>query len=399
MSAPVQFPDTLKPILHFRGRDVVAGTWSVSCMLVTREEDPGDLIYKFADSVETLTVPPTKLASFGGYGFFQYSLTCNLSSILFTPVTTLTGNPHVVEYSFAEEAKLRVGTHSFHLPRNHEAGEVNMLFFSCNGVQRDTDKAKMADFGNTWRYAHSKHTWESPIHVAFCGGDYVYCDTVLQLPIVKKWNDLPDATRFSMPFTDPMREAVMQEYFERYVLALIQIPEMAEFQANVPIGCVPDDHDYFDGKGSHSAEYNLCPVYRGIAKCAEFFILLFQNGADPTTISYNKPPGMHGVNSFSLVHVVSPKTVVLSVDHRSERLINEKMPTQSILMTEESENRLFTALEQSIPQGCLHLVVSVFGPIAYSENVIMEDAIDSALLSSVLACGGERAEKLRGPQV
>ena len=391
--------------MHFRGRDIASSTWCVSCLLVTKEADPGNLVYRVGPLAPATAVPATHLASFAGYHFFQYYMYCRLSSEVAPSDYTSFENPHAVEYSFEQEHKLNVGAHRFYMPREGEDAEANMLFFSCNGVQRATDLAKMADFDNTWRHAMSRHTNESPIHAAFCGGDYVYCDSVLRLPIIQSWNNLPDDQRFSAPFTEAMREEVMLEYFNRYVSAFMDLPDMAAFQACVPIGCVPDDHDYFDGKGSHTAMYNECPVYKGISECATYFILLFQYGANPTTIASSRPPCIHGVDSYSLVHVISPRTVVLSLDHRSERLINEADPQSSILMTEDSESLVFAALEHNIPQGCAHLIVSVFGPIAYSQTVVLEKAMDgfasvehNVLFKNMLEYAGKKVHGLTGPQ-
>jgi hypothetical protein len=364
-SSASKFPHTLSPVLHFRGRDVANSTWHVSCLLVTRDQSPGALWYQVSFGQVTLVFPEI-LASWAGYNFFQYSMPCRISAAPYS----------VVDYSFADSQRLGLRAYRFHVPGIDPSAEANMLFFSCNGVQIEKDRKELVDYTKCWRDALTRHREESPVHVAFCGGDFVYCDTVLELPIILEWNKLPARQRFSAPFTREMQSAVMHEYFERYMYSLTELPEMAEFLSCVPMSSVPDDHDYFDGKGSHSADYNHSPVYQGIAQSSKFFVALFQCGASPFTIATKKPRGMYGNASFSQVHVVSRRTVVLIVDHRSERMIDFASPKNSILMQEESEARLFAALEQQIPLGCKHLIVSVFGPIAYPDTTAWETVAD-----------------------
>jgi hypothetical protein len=396
--SPSKFPHTFSPVLHFRGRDVDNGIWHVSCLLVTKDQSPGILWYQIFFGQPTPAFP-TYLASFAGYNFFQYSMSCRTCAAAYS----------FVDYGFVQGQRLGLGTYRFHMPGDHPSAEANMLFFSCNGVAMEKDKDDIADFSICWRDALKRHMAESPVHVAFCGGDFVYCDTVLELPIIKEWGNLPAQQRFNAPFTREMQDAVMHEYFERYAYSFLDLPEMAQFLSHVPLGSVPDDHDYFDGKGSHNPLYNHCPVYQGIAQCCQFFISLFQCGASPATIATNPPRSMFGMSPFSMnfnfsqIHVVSRTTVVLSVDHRSERMIDFASPKQSILMGEESELRLFAALDKQIPLGCQHLIVSVFGPIAYPDTRVWEKAADlvsyiqSDSCIPVLSLTG-RPAAFKGPQ-
>ncbi len=85
-------------------------------------------------------------------------------------------------------------------------------------------------------------------------------------------------------------------------------------------------------------------------------------------------------------------------------MINFTSPKNSILMGEESEARLFTALQQRIPKGCKHLIVSVFGPIAYPDTKIWEAAADvvscmqsDGCMQGVMNLTG-RPEAFQGPQ-
>ncbi len=68
-----------------------------------------------------------------------------------------------------------------------------------------------------------------------------------------------------------MEEAVRGYFFRRY-LALIRQPAFAELGARVPSLMIWDDHDIFDGWGSHPAGLQESPVALGLfrrgARCS-----------------------------------------------------------------------------------------------------------------------------------
>ena len=94
-----------------------------------------------------------------------------------------------------------------------------VLYTSCNGFDTGTtEKAnqKGVTISNTWQNIYKVHS-NSPFHVGLGGGDQLYCDEVLKLPLIKKWLVSHRSSLVQHPFTPEMESAVGEFYLHNYL--------------------------------------------------------------------------------------------------------------------------------------------------------------------------------------
>ncbi|MET0257682.1 MAG: alkaline phosphatase D family protein, partial [Methylobacterium sp.] len=77
-------------------------------------------------------------------------------------------------------------------------------------------------------------------------------------------------------------------FFRRYLQAFRQ-PAMRELSAGVPTLMIWDDHDIFDGWGSHPPALQDSPVARGLFTAAREMFVLFQLGGSPDALPETCP--------------------------------------------------------------------------------------------------------------
>ena len=311
---------SLGPVLGFRG--VAAGGWNISILLVTTQAQAPVV----KSSAGTVT-GPTLLKTFSGSKALRFDLGI-----------PLTGKQQRVRYE-VDGAK-----YDFFVPA---AGQPTRLAYaSCNGFSSARYAGaytKEEEKNERWRHLLSRHRatdplskiageggWRSePFHLLLMGGDQVYGDAIFEIPgKINDWNTAwwkfwtKDKT--SAPFTLAMEAEAMDFYFNQTYVARWSQPTVADAFASIPTLMMWDDHDIFDGWGSHPRELQECPVYAGIFKAARANFEIFQRHRKPGTSA----PGDISSGGLSWGFHLG-RIAVLAPDMRTERTQNQVLSSKS----------------------------------------------------------------------
>lgn len=195
------------------------------------------------------------------------------------------------------------------------SGDMRIAFVSCNGREHD-DLGRSSEERNVmWRRLLAAHRQE-PFRLMLHGGDQLYADEFLEShTAIRAWRDGKRSDVEALPFTGEMEAAARADLMRRY-LELYSQPEIARVLSRVPSLMIWDDHDIFDGWGSHPAWRLDSPVGRGLFRIARDFFCVFQLGCAP-----DAPPAICPDRSGSSLgwHVPFPGFSVVAPDLRSER--------------------------------------------------------------------------------
>lgn len=225
-------------------------------------------------------------------------------------------------------------------------GDVRIAYVSCNGQEHGDDGRDLEERDLMWERLCEDHR-RSPFALLLQGGDQLYADEAVEShPELRRWNDLGPRHHGEVAFTGEMREAARRYFFSRY-LGLFAQPAIAWMVARVPSLMMWDDHDIFDGWGSHPREVQESPVGRGLFAIARETFALFQLCAlpgEPPETCFDRSGGNYTfVARFPGVAVVAP-------DLRSNRRPDQVM--------DEGGWRSYEAALASVPAGDRLLLMS-----------------------------------------
>ncbi|KTR05951.1 hypothetical protein NS365_09130 [Aureimonas ureilytica] len=224
--------------------------------------------------------------------------------------------------------------------------DTALAFVSCNGQENGDEARSHEDRDVMWRRLWSEHQ-RQPFALLLHGGDQLYADEASSAhPEVARWAELALDERPSVVWTDEMEEAVRFYFFRRY-LDLLRQPAAASLFAHVPSLMIWDDHDIFDGWGSHPPALQESPVALGLFKAAREMFLLFQLGANEAHLP-SICPDRSGQSFTQAAHF--PGLSVILPDLRSERRPDR-------VMGEAGWSAFDAALAQA-PEGARRVVVS-----------------------------------------
>jgi hypothetical protein len=147
--------------------------------------------------------------------------------------------------------------------------------------------------------------------------------------------------------------------------------------ATIPIMCMWDDHDIFDGWGSHDPIQNNSPVYRAIFEVAKEHFVLFQLQGDLSTVIGEKRPE----GPFSCGSVLTGNVAVVLPDLRSER--DMISADEGVVMSEQSWRDLERWLKNIQQEEIHHLFFVTTVPAVYPHanwNDLMLDIFNGELL-------------------
>jgi hypothetical protein len=253
-------PPVLGPVLHFRGVQAETGRWRLSVLYVLEGEDePPDLLVEGVG----LPVPPRHLARHGDLNFWRFDF-----AVPRGPEETRVG------YGFPDGTRRYLNVPS-------TADIPHIAYASCNGSEGETLSGRMPTGRNAmWAQLLGRHR-ARPFHLLLQGGDQLYADSVWSAgPALSEWSRLSWRDRLDRPFT-PEMAAEAEDFYVGHYLRLWRQAEIAALFATVPSVMMWDDHDIFDGWGSHPEERHACPVYQGVYAVARQCFSLFQMGMDP----------------------------------------------------------------------------------------------------------------------
>ncbi len=229
------------------------------------------------------------------------------------------------------DASYRLGRRTFDVAADM-TGDMRIAFVSCNGQEHGDEARSDADRNAMWRRLLDEHR-ERPFSLLLHGGDQLYADeAVLSHPDLKRWSEAKDEAGLDVPLTGEMREALRRYFFERY-LGLLRQTAAATLYGRVPSMMIWDDHDIFDGWGSHRAPYQESPVAKGIFAVAREMFLLFQLGGTDEAL----PATVLDATGTSLGQAARfPGFSVILPDLRSERTPDRVMGDKGWAALEEA---------------------------------------------------------------
>ncbi|NIY75046.1 alkaline phosphatase family protein [Thalassospira sp. HF15] len=316
--------DLFGPYLFARGAD--AETAKLAALVVADEDVEIPELRAHGSDV----IAPVKLANLFGrtYWRFDFDLPANTTS----------------SYSF--------GTETYDVCTDLSK-DLRIGFVSCNGQEDGDLDRPLEDRNALWTDLGREHA-KQPFSLLLHGGDQIYADGVWEChPDIIKWDKAGRRERMATAFSDVMRDAVLKFYLDHY-LAIYGQPQIGHMLARVPSLMMWDDHDIFDGWGSHKKWFQGTAVAKGMFDCAREAFCLMQlccaPGDLPDMVLDRDGKSLAWRTDFPGVSIIAP-------DLRSER-------TPNAVMGEHGWRDLPQCLE-SVPDGNRILLMSsvpVIGP-------------------------------------
>lgn len=309
------------PILYFRGLSE-DHCYLAAIVVTDTNRTPPDL------TVDSVSTSPEMLANRLNKTVWRYTFT--------------------VPTRHTDEIIYGIGEQSWRVyPPNGE--RLRIAYTSCNGFEHNNhlDGAD-PERNERWRHLAESHA-KSPFQLLVQGGDQLYADDVWrEVPELVAWRTLNRRVQVAAKLSLQAEQAIRDFYFDSYCRLWAQ-PALAPVVASIPSLMMWDDHDIFDGWGSHSQALQNCAVFRSVWAAAREQFALFQLAALPEALpnGFGDPHGGHFGWAFQVNHVG-----IIAPDLRSER-------TRYRVMGEMGWHWFETALERLSACRQVFLVSSV----------------------------------------
>lgn len=239
---------------------------------------------------------------------------------------------------------------------------ARLAFASCNGfsdakLMRDTAKPFAL-----WERMASEHATK-PFGLLLMGGDQLYADEIWTLPGVKEWAEKSRAAMLAYTPSAMLVTRIEKFYDELYAKRWRQSPQMALLLASIPSVMMWDDHDIFDGWGSHEPELQACAMYQAIYAAARRSFELYQLRTRSNRSLLNRVGEHYALRcDFADFHL-------LTLDNRSGRTID-------VIMTETQWSDTTAALA-AIPATTKKTTVVMTGvPVVYRSFDALEGTFE-----------------------
>jgi hypothetical protein len=328
---PKQRREVIGPVLYFRG--IQNDRWRLSALLVlSGDAEPPDMA---VDGV-LLPVPPRHLHCQGDHHIWRWDFAVPRGDF-----------DSRIGYGFP-------GRDRWYLTVPGRGSPPRMAYVACNGVE-DEALLKELNLPRNARWGHLNGVHRSePFHLLFQGGDQLYADGLWRdCATFREWLAKPARERWACPFTPEMAAEADAFFFQRYC-ALWRYAEIAAVLSTVPSIMMWDDHDIFDGWGSHPEDRRCSPVYQGIYAAARRHFALFQLGLTPDDL----PDCFWGARAGNFAQGFKVGEIgILVLDLRSER-------TQSRVLSEATWAELPGWLDRL--SGCCQLLVMSSVPMVFA---------------------------------
>ena len=286
------------PVLLARG--TASTTTRLSALVVTADhQNPPDLAPEDQDAVT-----PLALATAFGWTVWRYDFAL---------------------LQKAGGARYALYGQSWRVQTDPNANNFRIGYVSCNGFEGEDLFHPAPDRNVLWRRLLDGHGAQ-PLTLLLHGGDQFYADGVWHChPELAGWDDLNEDHQLSKPLSNEAFEAARHFYWSHYIRLLSQ-PEVAPLVAEVPSLMMWDDHDIFDGWGSHGDGLQQSQIWQGVYAAAREGFLLFQLGGTdehpPTICEDRDAPG--GPQQFGWCCRYG-ETAIVAPDLRAERTAHRVM--------------------------------------------------------------------------
>tara|TARA_R110000751_G_scaffold75533_9_gene152168 strand:+ start:2379 stop:3839 length:1461 start_codon:yes stop_codon:yes gene_type:complete len=282
------FPGRVGPFLF--GRGCHAGLARIAALVITRQDDAPPVLSPMGEG----SITPVKLAEKFGRSYWRY------------------------DFSLPGHAGAWYDLGDDHFPVSTDFGDdVDLAFVSCNGQEEGDLDRPIAQRNALWHDLCQRHELK-PFSLLLHGGDQIYADAVWQChPDITAWHQASNSHKKSAVFTDEMADAVLKFYLDHYI-TIYSLPRIACLMAQVPSVMMWDDHDIFDGWGSHAGGFQEMAVARGMFDAARYAFMVMQlctapdGSALPDSIYDRKARSLGWRYDYPGVTVIAP-------DLRSER--------------------------------------------------------------------------------
>ena len=245
---------------------------------------------------------------------------------------------------------------TIHVPSD----DIQFIYSSCNGFSSNDLRFRTRDHYSLWSKMRLHHE-AVPISLLVMGGDQVYADSIWStIPELRKWCSKSEAEKLAYRCSPSLIDEIDAFYDELYR------ESWSNKDMSYMLGCVPsimmwDDHDIFDGWGSHSIEMQLCHVHRTIYKVAKKYFLMYQLRS-----SKNQSLLSSDLNHYAF-HLKYRGNSFLALDLRSYR-------RKSVILSNPQWETIKRLLVDEIASDNVYILASI--PLIYRDFRKSEKIID-----------------------
>ena len=240
---------------------------------------------------------------------------------------TVEAEDRKLEYQLELDAEIAADQNELELWTVHIPGTKNpprLAYTSCNGFSEAGLREKTSNPYHLWNEMVSQHK-DNPFSLLLMGGDQLYADEIWHaVPELSKWSDLPKDEKIKRKASKVMEQQI-DSFYDKLYQKRWSNSSMSLIYASVPSVMMWDDHDIFDGWGSHPKELSNCDVYLCIFKYAKKYFELYQIRTKANKSLINSA-AQHYAFSFEF-----RKYHILAIDNRAERTLKEVMSSQQWL--------------------------------------------------------------------
>ena len=360
LSKDPAFSSVIGPFLRFRS--IFENVFSISILLVSK----APLVVKVNEESLQYKV----LDTFKGYTFYKYLID-----------SKMTMERQIVEYTVYLQSEQK--TLHFNVPSKDE--NLRFAFYSCAGLSLGVDSNKLGGYSPLFQDLLQEHK-SNPFHVIVGGGDQIYNDAVLDIPVLATWKKKSRKKQIKFAMTVDMTSRIDNFYFNNYSQHFMR-DQIRTVLGSIPSINQADDHDIFNGFGSFTEEYTHSEVIQGILKCAKRFYYLFQLHSTP-----EQPDAL--IKHSNFFTQLGPNQALVAIDTRSERTITQ-------VCSQETYELIFNELD-NLQSTIKHVIVVVGIPLIFPSvkrsehlgNLFNVNENDMSDLRDQWSAKGHRHEKL-----
>lgn len=222
----------------------------------------------------------------------------------------------------------------------------SFAFASCNGFSSESVRKACESPSALWDHLRGTLDQnENPLCLLVMGGDQVYADSIFdgkQGPL-NDWSGMSLKDQLKQKVSPTLSQSIQRFYDELYPQRWgVPRSSMAYVLASVPSVMMWDDHDIFDGYGSHPTNLQNCEVIQEVYRAARGAFLTYQLRGRSQDSYWMQQADAQSPLSFTLLFRGSS---FLMIDNRTERTRDQIMATphwsafkQELLKVDSKEN-------------------------------------------------------------